>query len=538
MRIDPVRLTNQSKLISDYRSNNKDIKDFFDYLPFDGFEERVNDLYKQSFQRTELADVLYQINKEWSAPASTLENINRLKESNSVVVVGGQQAGLLTGPLYTINKVISIIQLSKQQEEELNIPVIPVFWIAGEDHDFDEINHIYLRNSNEMKKWKVSQQNEQKSSVSHIEMDKEEVKNWLNRIFIELQETAYTKELHEVTEACLSQSNTYTEFFARLIFRLFDEYGLVLVDSAHPLIRNLESSFFLQMIENQQKITNEVRSTLKRLGEKSYTVPLDVEENAANLFYHKGQERILLMRDENGDWVGKQQEVKFTTEEIIQIAKDHPEQLSNNVVTRPLMQELIFPTLAFIGGPGEISYWAGLKTAFHTLGVKMPPVVPRLSFTFLDSTTNKGLEKYKITVDEAINEGLNEFKEEWIKSKSNPPIEDLAADLKKAIEKAHAPLRKVASDIRSDIRDLSEKNLTYLMRDVEFLEKRMNKAVEEKYAKELNDLKGIQLALRPAGLQERIWNPLPLINQYGVAFVHQTIHAPCSFMEDHYVVHI
>ncbi len=98
---------------------------------------------KKNIDRDKLTEALTEMNKEWDAPESTYKAIERLKEENSAVVIGGQQAGLLTGPLYTINKVLSVIQFAKQQESKLNVPIIPVFWIAGEDHDFDEINHVF-----------------------------------------------------------------------------------------------------------------------------------------------------------------------------------------------------------------------------------------------------------------------------------------------------------------------------------------------------------------------------------------------------------
>src|SRR5690625_5111478 len=133
MQIDPIKLQKQNKLIKDYRNQDERIMNFFDY-PLDyTYEQRASDLKEREFNREELADVLYMINRQWDAPKSTLKNIERFRSEESVVVIGGQQAGIMTGSMYTINKVISIIQLAREQEAVLNIQVIPVFWIAGED---------------------------------------------------------------------------------------------------------------------------------------------------------------------------------------------------------------------------------------------------------------------------------------------------------------------------------------------------------------------------------------------------------------------
>src|SRR5690625_4018058 len=165
MQIEAVKIHNKSRLICDYRANKKNIMSFFDYDPYSQFRERVEDVKQRHYDRGHLTDVLHEINSRWDAPRTTIDNIERLKEENSTVVIGGQQAGLLTGPMYTINKVISIIQFAKQKEKELGIPVIPVFWIAGEDHDFDEINHVFLPNHGEMEKYKHPQNILKKQSI-------------------------------------------------------------------------------------------------------------------------------------------------------------------------------------------------------------------------------------------------------------------------------------------------------------------------------------------------------------------------------------
>ncbi|MGY0692287.1 bacillithiol biosynthesis cysteine-adding enzyme BshC [Virgibacillus sp. FSP13] len=541
MRIDPIQLQKQSKLMNDYRSNEIQITNYFDYQPFlqSTYQTRVQDLKGRVFNREQLTKTLTAINNQWDAPDSTYKSIERLKENNSVVVIGGQQAGLLTGPMYTINKIISIIQLARQQEKALGVPVVPVFWIAGEDHDFDEINHIFLPEVPEMKKHKLLQRVVDKMSVSAIEKDDVIANQWIDHLFEQLVETGYTTKLYNTIKMCLDKSATYVDFFARIIYQLFAEEGVVLVDSAHPELRRLESEHFLMMLENQPKISEGVFNCEQQLNQSGYAISLGVEPEDAHLFFHHGNERILLMRNRSGDWVGKQNEISLTTEELVTIAKTEPERLSNNVVTRPLMQELLFPSLAFIGGPGEISYWAALKPAFHALNMDMPPVVPRLSFTFLERNVEKLINKYGITGDRAINQGVIKERGNWLASQSNPPIKQMTEQLKHVVKEAHQPLRDTARSFRADLGELADKNLAYVFRDIEYLETRLTRALEEKYAKELYEFDVIDTALHPNnGLQERVWNPLPLINRYGINFIKQLIETSCSFENEHYLVYI
>lgn len=540
MQINPVNLTNQTKLIKDYRNEKQGIMQFFDYgLSAEDMTMRLDDLKKYTYDRERLAQVLRELNINWGAPKVTLDNIERLKNKESVVVVGGQQTGLLTGPMYTINKIISIIQYARQQESELNVPVIPVFWMAGEDHDFDEVNHIYLSSEDGMKKHATKQFIHEKKPLSEVTLDKEETKNWINSVFGELQETNYTKDLYDTILKFIEEVDTYVDFFAKVLFYLFDEEGLILIDSGNKLIRKVESDYFIKIINQQAKISSGVYKAHQMLKENNYQVDINLTPSDGHLFYHVNGERILLTRLETGEWGGKNNELKLTTDELVNIAKEEPEKLSNNVVTRTLMQELLLPTLAFVGGPGEIGYWAAFKPAFHSLGLKVPPVVPRLSITYVTSTIVKLSEKHSLSCEEVVNNGVKKSKDLWLASKTNPQIEKTVSEIKDKVSAVHEPLRQIATNIQDDLSALADKNLEYIFNDIDFLEKRIIKTIEERYSKEIDEYNIVNKHLHPfGGLQERIWNPIYFINHYGRNFLKQTINAPLSFTEDHYFIYL
>lgn len=540
MQINPVQLQNKNKLINDYRAHHKKIMAYFDYEPTHFYKERIDDLKKRTFKRDQLTAALLHMNKQWDAPANTLKNIEKLNEKNSLVVIGGQQAGLLTGPMYTVNKVVSIIQLAKQQQEKLQTPVVPVFWIAGEDHDFDEINHVFMPKNNRMIKLTHPQAVLEKRSISHIKIDQKATEKWINQLFLELDETMYTNSLHTTLMSCLSVSETYVDFFARLIFKLFEDDGVILIDSAHPDIRKIESDYFIEIINKQTPIAKEVYRSVQTLKQKGYELTLEVSASDAHIFYHdEFNERILLQRTDDGAWIGKQNEVELTTNELITIAKNSPERLSNNVITRPLMQELLFPTLAFVGGDGEISYWAALKPMFAEFGLKVPPVIPRLSFTLINQKVTKALKKRVILPEEAINQGVEQLKINWLSTQNNPPISQMIEEVKNQLTHVHQPIRDVAHHIRSDIGQIADRNLDHIHHHLDHLERRMIQGLKEKYVVELSEYELIKNTLYPEGvLQERVWNPLPFINEHGINFVQQLTNESCSFSHNHYLVYI
>ena len=271
--------------------------------------------------------------KNWDAPEKTLQQIERLKDNRSVVVIGGQQAGLLTGPLYTVNKIISIITYAKKQEEKLNIPVIPVFWIAGEDHDYDEINHIYSVREHKLYKHPTTQPLYLKQSIAHVQIDREKTIHWLEEAFQDLVETEHTKQIYDLFIDALNQSNTYVDFFARIIFQLFPNEGIVLMNSADQDVRHLESKWFVQMIERQSDISNAVYDTVQTLQQNGYNIALEIDSDDVHLFYHDENNERILLKKEGDYFIGKNDEIVLAKDELIRVAIENPERLSNNVVT-------------------------------------------------------------------------------------------------------------------------------------------------------------------------------------------------------------
>ncbi|GGM20526.1 putative cysteine ligase BshC [Paraliobacillus quinghaiensis] len=538
MYINPISIS-RSNLINDYYHQKKSIIEKFDYNPFEmgAMKQRALELQKQNYNRQTLVSTLENLNAKWHTDKTVFTNIERLNDPNSVVVIGGQQAGLLSGPLYTIHKIISIIAFAKKQEKALGQPVIPVFWIAGEDHDFAEINHVLFPEQNRMKKHTISQRVTEKRSVSELPIDHVITSEWLDTLFSQLNETINTKEIYEQTKQALGQSDTYVDFFASFISLLFKGEGLVLIDSGNASVRQLEKKYFQEMIKKQPEISSAVYQQLQAVRQAGYSVSVDVNEGDGHLFYHLNGERILLVKTGPDTWEGKNQECQFTTDELLAIAEEAPARLSNNVVTRPLMQECLFPTLAFMAGPGELGYWSILKPAFHTLDLEMPPVLPRLSFTMLDRKSEKNINRYALDINKLMERGAFEDKVNWIAAQSNPPLDSIAEQTKLAIEQIHQPLRDIAKTMGPDLEEVAKKNLSYIHQHIDFLEEALKKNVEIKHHKTLEVFDELHLKLRPGnGLQERCWNVISIINQHGYGWINEMVDHTYSFEHDHYVV--
>ncbi|WP_431799503.1 bacillithiol biosynthesis cysteine-adding enzyme BshC [Halobacillus andaensis] len=541
MRIEPISLADKNPLIADYKNHFTKIQDKFQYDLNDNtiWKKRLEYLESQSFNREKLAEELTVMNDRYNASEEVFDNINKLKDERTSVIVGGQQAGLLTGPLYTVHKIISIIQLARQTEQQTGRPVVPVFWIAGEDHDFAEINHIYMKKNGRMEKVQAAANGYNKSSVTDRPFNQQEIHDWLESIFFDLNETEYSVDIVHRLKQIIDTSSSYTDFFAKLVHQLFPSEGLILLDAHDPQIRKLESSYFVDMIKNNNQIAEGVYSSEQKSKQQGYPVSLDNDIDDAHLFYHHKGERVLLVRDTSGGFTGKNGEVTFTQEQLLATAENRPWLLSNNVVTRPLMQECLLPVLAFVGGPGEISYWSALKPGFDALDLEMPPVFQRLSFTLLDRKSDQWLKRMQIDEQEVIEQGVGARKLSWLAATGSPPVGELAEEVKKEMEVIHRPLREKASQLSPDMSALAEKNWDYIKQSVDFLEKRMNQSIQGQYRKQIDTFDELNLLLHPfGGFQERVWSIIPWINTYGMTVFERLNSHHLALDESHYVVKI
>ena len=207
---------------------------------------------------------------------------------------------------------------------------------------------------------------------------------------------------------------------------------------------------------------------------------IDLSDQAANLFYYdeKYKERILLEFDEIDQlFIGKNGAVRFTEDELIQVASEFPYKLSNNVVTRPITQEMFFPTLAFIAGPGEIAYWAELKQAFELFAIKMPPIVPRLNITLLDRSVQTDLEELGLSIEEVLTNGTEQHKNDFLLKVKDHELEQLFQLTREQLLRNY---QLIEAKVDKGLSPLFNKNRETLLKQIEFMEEKMNDSLRIK----------------------------------------------------------
>lgn len=539
MRIEEKDLRGGSRLMDDYLYQYNRLQPFFQYHPFlvSSWQERIKWLSEHPIpHRALLAEGLMSYNKKVQNHPVALGHIDLLLDQETYVVIGGQQAGILTGPLYVIHKAITLIQLAKRMEAETGKRLVPVFWIASEDHDWDEVNHTFLSGwDEELKKIVLSPKPDKKLSIDQIEMESHAFYQLTREFFSWLPDSPYQHELKEKLLEIADQSNKLSDFFARIMAWLFGEHGLVLVDSADAFIRTLEKPVFSQLIHHDY--SHLLVESEKALLAAGYHSQLDVSADQAHFFIHHDDERQLMMRTEE-TFSSKDGKVSFHADQLQNLVETDPTRFSSNVVSRPIMQESIFPVLAFVGGPGEIAYWALLKPLFHEFGFQMPIVYPRFTFTLVERKIEKYLEVFGLSYEDVLS-GWSAKREAWLRDLFLPGKGEDVSEVKTQLTNIYLPFAEKLSKAEPGIQKLGEKNLERILNHVDFLWDKTYRIVEHRHATTVKQWDQLLHALYPLEKpQERVYNVFGYLNQYGTGWIQELIDQPFSLDASHKLVYI
>ncbi|QTD42409.1 bacillithiol biosynthesis cysteine-adding enzyme BshC [Sporosarcina sp. Te-1] len=538
MELETQSLPITNKVIEAYYHDQQFIHTFFDYeFSETAFRERAQELSERSFKRNELSKVIRSFMEPFGISDQAEHHLREL-ESDALAVVGGQQAGILTGPLYSVHKAITVILLANKQREELGIPVVPVFWIAGEDHDLNEINHVYTQSEGQAVKQQYDEKFIFKWMASDAEYDKNLMKQYIQDIFAKYGETVHTKRLLKDVLSAVESESTFTTFFVRLMNGMFMEEGLLFIDSAFKELRKLEAEYFIRLIEESEQLADLIVQQETRFAKSGFGQPISADQDAANLFYIHETGRILLSR-ESGNFTNRQTGVRFSKQELVNIAKEKPEMLSNNVATRPIMQDLVFPVLSFVGGPGELSYWALLKEAFHHIGIKMPIFMPRISMTLISPQASKAMTRTSLQFDDVLAGRLRQAYDEYVSSLRNERLDNVLDETEVLIEKQYDEMMLALDAEDRGMKQILLKNLSFHKKQLDYVRKKAEESIYLKDDQALRQYRVLEGELYPDGsLQERVYTPYLFMNSYGPSLVKDLLRLPLSLNGQHHVVYL
>jgi len=464
--------------------------------------------------RAALANALHAANRAYGAHESALDNIERLRDSRSVVVVAGQQAGILGGPGYTFLKALSVLDMARRMEQMLHTPVIPVFWAATEDHDFAEISSINIVDrDHRLRRLSVRSPRRGNSPASHIP-----IPGSARTLLGELQQAGAQGGQAELllyqARACLDRSATMGEWFCRLMSELFSEHGLVVLDPTLPPLRALAAPVMQQCLVRGETMHAELRAAADRLTALGYVPGLALDPEHAHLFTIRGDARLALLRrgQELEDRGGT---VRLTVRQVTSRIQKHPEEFSPNVVLRPMVQDTLLPTLVHIAGPGEISYLAQMREIYPLFGLEMPVIMPRLSLTLVEPVADRGLERMGLSM-EAVTQNLDHMREERLRELDTLGIPGLFGTAREEITRRYQGLMGALSEPLPTLQKIGEENLERIMAQVDYFEEKALQHHRRRNRDTVRAFRAVANRLRPRGqAQERVLNYLPFLMEHG-----------------------
>jgi bacillithiol synthase len=396
------RIPHQSRLFLDYLRDPVAIRKFYPSAVRFHHElpARVPEvLAAHKTDRNALCDALAEMNSAWGAGKETLRNIELLREADCVAVVSGQQAGLFTGPLYTIYKAISAVKLAGCLRQR-NTKAVPVFWVATEDHDFPEVATAeFIGRDCRLASVDVPQElHREGTPVGLVGLDAS-ISSVLDRLFQRLPDSEFTADLQKLLRESWKPGLGYGEAFARMMTSLLGCYGLVLLDPLDRRLKKLAAPLYSEAALRASEIASAIEVRSRELETDGYHAQVTASPNSFPLFLHdETGARHAMTRTAEGKYRAKDADLAYSIDELAQLAVREPERFSPNVTLRAVVQDYLLPTIAYYGGAAEVAYFAQTAEVYRLLERPVTPILPRSSLTMVERNTSRVLERYGLSL--------------------------------------------------------------------------------------------------------------------------------------------
>lgn len=515
-----------SKLFDDYVGEFAKVRTFYetDFHSLQNFPKHAEQIKGQFKHRTEVAEVLMDQNRQIGAGDKTLENIGLLREPNTFAIVTGQQVGILGGPLYTIYKTVTAIRLADRLSSTFpELKFVPVFWLEGEDHDFEEVNKVAVLNADHTPveveypvKGKPVQKNA--GAVGEIRFNGS-LDLFFERLQKALPNSEFKEPLFSILKGAYSPAATFNSSFARLMNALFESAGLVFISSNDRRLKQLLIPIFLKEIEGYPRVSQLIIQRSAELEERYHA---QIKTKAMNLFmFFKGGRYFIEPRENDFGLRGIRQ--YFQKEELLNIVNQTPERISPNVALRPICQDTLLPTLAYVGGPSEIAYFAQLKSVYSYFDMTMPIIYPRASVTIYEEKFERILEKYQLELREFFGDSERVMRK-VVELISEVKIDEMFTDAVRRTNELMAEMKYGLNYVDSTLMGPLESTRAKIESHLLVLKEKVVEAQARKHDIALRQVRKVAQSMKPnAMLQERVLNFSYFMNKYGLDFINRLV---------------
>ncbi len=470
--------------------------------------------------RDQLCDLLREQNLSFDAGTETLASIELLRSRDTVAVLSGQQAGLFSGPLYSVYKALTAVKMAECLRSR-GINAVPVFWMATEDHDLAEVSNAFvIDGADKLFESRFEPKGSDKGlPVGNVKLN-DSIAAMIDGLFESLPRTEFSQELSAELHRCWKPGRNFGEAFGSFLCRLLGKFGLVIVDPLDPGLKRMAAPLYVDAIRKSKAIVASLTDRSSELTSAGYHAQVMVEDDYFPLFWHSDDGvRTALRRTADGRLRAKGRSESFTEDELVKIAETEPGCFSPGVMLRPVVQDYLFPTICYFGGSAEVAYFAQNSEVYRMLGRPATTILHRQSFTFVEPKHARTLEKYGLSFSDLF-EGEDEIIRRVIDEFVDP---ETALLFSESAEKVNAELDRLGTAM-SKVDITLANNLATRRRKINYhigaLRKKyyLRRAVTEEVID--RRIKAAFTALLPNGLfQERTVNVVSFLDRFGPGFV-------------------
>lgn len=520
MHMDLRNLPGTSPLLRDY------VHAFSRLAPFYAANPQEDDAYRvqaarldaQTYARDTVCAILRKQAEGYGAPGEVLRHIETLGNPRAVAVITGQQTGLFGGPLFTLYKALTAVRLAERLQADLGRPVVPLFWLASEDHDLAEVDHAHFpdRGGEPVIIRHEAWGQPLGFMAANLRLGPG-IADTLARARACLPETEFLAALWSALTAAYAPEATLGEAFARWMAHLCGRLGLILVDGADPRLKPLAARIFQQEMAEAPRSSRLILEVSKALGAAGYPAQIEARPDGVNCFLLRDG-RHPLVRD-GGSFRLRDCGEAVPVPELRRLAQEAPERFSPNVALRPIVQDTLFPTLAYVAGPGELAYFGQLKELYEAFRVPMPLIVPRAGFTLLEPRVAQLLERFRLGLPDFAQEP-EQLASRLFRSQLPPDFEAAIARARTGVDEIFREVGEIIATVDPTLRATVGQTAGHIKGHLEQLEKKAVQAIKRREAETRQQLHRVRQALMPGGKpQERVFSVLPFLAKYGPSFV-------------------
>jgi bacillithiol synthase len=514
--------TGYSHLFLDYINNYSRVNNYFpsDFRNLKDWRSKLEEVTSRKLDRSKLTQILLNQNRDNQCGVKTLANIDLLLHDNTVAIVTGQQVGLFTGPLYTLFKTITTIKLAAQlSEQHKDFNFVPVFWLENEDHDFAEASSTSILNaSNEILELKyhdpMRMPDKNYGAVGTVQIG-DSMKDVFDALKAGLVSTEFTPKILELFERAYQKGMTFNRSFVFLLNELLEDSGLIFFNPHDAELKKMLAPVFKDEITNSPASCQLVISQSELLEQHYHA---QVKPRPVNLFMFHQNGRYAIEPNTEGYFL-KGTRKSFSKEELLALVQSDPSVFSPNVVLRPICQDFLLPTLAYVGGPSEIAYFAQFNSLYKHFNIPEPILYPRASATILEERVQKVLTKFHLKADEFFAD-IEKIKSRVADSISDFKVEELFTNTMGTVSESITSLKDGLEVIDPTLVPAMENTLSKMQQALTILKDKTINAQKRQHEISLRQLDKISTNLFPhSNLQEREINILYFINKYGLDFI-------------------